>query len=90
MSNEHAKNGNDFTPIIIDNKPYKAPKSPMTGSELRALAVPPIASDYELWLEMPGDDDDKIADNQAVELKPGMHFYSVLGQINPGASDGTL
>lgn len=72
--------------IIIDKKNYKAPKSPMTGLELRALAQPPIGPDRDLWQVVPGKaDDHKVGDAEEVALKPGMHFYSAPATINPGA-----
>ena len=74
--------------IHIDQQRYDAPKSPMTGAEIRVLAQPPIGPDRDLWLVVPGPaDDERIADNQAVELKNGMHFYSAPTTINPGAPD---
>lgn len=73
--------------IHIDHKQYKTTQESMTGAEIRALAKPPISGDYDLWLEVPGKGDDKkIDDNDKVELKNGMHFYSVIRQINPGAA----
>lgn len=72
-------------PIKIDGKPYKAPKTPMTGAELRALAQPPIGADRDLWREVPGPADDiRINDTDSVDLEPGMHFYSAPTTINPG------
>lgn len=72
-------------PIQIDHRPYQAPRTPMTGAELKAFAQPPIGPDYDLWLVVPGPaDDDKIDDTHAVDLKPGMHFYSAPKTINPG------
>lgn len=77
---------NDFIPIQIDRKPYKAPKSPMTSAELRQLADPDIGEDRDLYLTVPGPgDDDLIEDRASVELKPGMHFYTAPRSINPGA-----
>ncbi|MEK6289217.1 MAG: multiubiquitin domain-containing protein [Acidobacteriota bacterium] len=74
-----------FIPIQIDHKPYKAPKTPMTGAELRALAEPPIGADRDLFRVVPGPGDDvKVEDNDSVALEPGMHFYSAPKQINPG------
>jgi hypothetical protein len=76
-------------PIQIDHKPYKAPRSPMTGSELRALAQPPITAQYDLWAETRGQGDDvKVEDGQGVAIEPGAHFYTALATINPGACDG--
>jgi len=75
------------TVIHIDHKEYKATKESMTGAEIRALAKPPVSGDYDLWLEVPGKGDDrKIGDGETVELKNGMQFYSVIRQINPGAT----
>ena len=77
-------------PIIIhiDQKKYEAPKTPMTGAELRALAQPPLGSDRDLFLVVPGPADDrKIADSESVDLENGMHFYSAPTTINPGDHD---
>ena len=90
-SNENsggARPENDEIPIQIDHRPYKAPRSPMMVAELRVLADPDISADYDLFREVPGPGDDvKLGDTESVGLKPGMHFYSVLRQINPGALD---
>src|SRR5437868_1411072 len=68
-------------PITIDHRPYKAPRPAMTGGELKALAG--IGGDYDLWLDLPGHGDDpKIADDEPVQLKPGMKFYSMPRKIN--------
>lgn len=75
-------------PIQIDHKPYKAPKCVMSGAELRVLADPDISADYDLFREVHGAGDDvKVGDAEEVHLEPGMHFYSVLRQINPGVRD---
>jgi len=61
-------------PIHIENKMYKATKTPMTGAELRVLAEPDIGADRDLFLTVPGQGDDVlIADDRPVDLKPGMH-----------------
>lgn len=73
-------------PINIDHKPRKAPKTPMTGAEIKALAEPPIGADRDLFRVVPGPADDvKVADTDSVDLSPGMHFYSAPTTINPGA-----
>jgi hypothetical protein len=57
----------------------------MTGLELRHLVHPPIGSDRDLYLEVPGPGQDKlIGDDQPVDLRPGMHFYSAPKTVNPG------
>lgn len=87
MDKENDKPGNNgFVPIQIDHKPYKAPNSAMTGSEIRLLADPDIASDRDLFRVVPGPADDvKVDDNDTVQLEPGMHFFSAPKTINPGS-----
>lgn len=81
MPNEHPHS----IPIQIDHRPYQAPKTPMTATELRALAEPLIGSDRDLFLTVPGPGDDRlIRDEESVDLKPGMHFYTAPRSINPG------
>lgn len=70
--------------IHIDRKEYKAPSDDMTGAQIRALVDPPIGPDRDLWLEVPGGDDEKIADDQVVELRSGMHFFTAPATITPG------
>ncbi|MEF3691709.1 MAG: multiubiquitin domain-containing protein [Candidatus Moraniibacteriota bacterium] len=73
------------TVIHIDNKPYKTSKGSMTGAEIRFLPEPNIGSDRDLFLVVPGPQDDrKIGDDESVELHNGMHFYSAPTNINPG------
>jgi hypothetical protein len=86
MDKQNDKPGNNgFVPIQIDHKPYKAPKSAMTGTEIRQLADPDIAADRDLFRVVPGPADDvKVADNDTVQLEPGMHFFSAPKTINPG------
>jgi hypothetical protein len=69
--------------IHIDNKGYKAPKNPMTGTELKQLGG--ISGGYDLWQKVPGTDDKLINDGESVQLKNGMHFYSAPSSLNPGA-----
>ena len=71
-------------PIILDQKQYQVPAGTITGNQLRALPTPPIGPDFDIWEEVPGGDDFKVGDTQAVPIKPGMHFYSAPRTINPG------
>ncbi len=64
--------------ILINNKPYKAPKPTMTGMEIKELGGGPL--DYWLILNVKspdpvaGGDDRQIQDAEVVDLKSGMHF----------------
>ncbi|KJS03685.1 MAG: hypothetical protein VR68_00850 [Peptococcaceae bacterium BRH_c4a] len=68
--------------IKIDKEHYPATQEIMTGAELKVLGKVP--SEYELWQEIPGQDDLKIDDNQSVNLRSGMKFLSVPPNITPG------
>lgn len=71
--------------IHIDNKPYKTAKLSMTGSEIRQLPEPNISEERDLFLTVPGPEDDrKIGNDEVVQLEHGMHFYSAPTNINPG------
>jgi len=79
--------GDHSVPIQIDGKPYKASGATMTGAEIRALVTPPVGPDRDLFLVVPGPADDvKVGDSDAIELKPGSHFFSAPKTINPGDS----
>ena len=67
--------------ILINNRPFKAPKPEMTGREIKELAGGPL--DYLLVLVVgspdpaAGGDDQIIRDDQLVILKDGMRFRIV-------------
>lgn len=67
--------------ILINNRPFDAPKASMNGREIKELAGEPI--DYLLVLvvkdpdPVAGGDDQIINDEQVVELKSGMRFRVV-------------
>jgi hypothetical protein len=67
--------------ILINNKPYEAPKPAMTGLEIKELGGGP--PDYWLILNVKsadpvaGGDDRQIQDAEVVELKSGMKFRIV-------------
>ncbi|HEV3310742.1 MAG TPA: multiubiquitin domain-containing protein [Chloroflexota bacterium] len=71
--------------IHIDRVPYEVDEHELTGEQLRNLPTPPIASDFDLWLEERGDVEDELIEPSAVvKLKEDMHFYSAPSKINPG------
>jgi hypothetical protein len=72
-------------PITIDKDHFKVLKEEMTGAELRALPKPDVPADRDLWLEVPGPEDDiLVTPTKVIHLKPGMHFYTAPSTINPG------
>jgi hypothetical protein len=74
--------------ILINQKPYEAPKAAMTGLEIKELGGGPM--DYWLILVIKsadpaaGGDDKQIQDAEVVELKSGMRFRIV----NPATFGG--
>lgn len=71
--------------IHIDRQQYKVEVEQLTGQEIRGLPEPDIASDRDLYLELAGRDPDVlVADDQVVQLKNGMHFFTAPREINPG------
>lgn len=70
--------------IQIDRKHYTVDSVALTGAQLRALAEPDIGPDRDLFLVVPGGQDQKVGDEQSVPLKSGMRFFTAPGQINPG------
>lgn len=62
--------------IFINDQKFVAPKSSMTGRELKELGgIPP---GNRLFLERPGPKKDKaIGDEELVELRSGMRFYDL-------------
>ncbi len=62
--------------IFINDNPFFAPESTMTGSALLALAGLPAGN--HLFLEVPGPSDDRqIGTSEPFELHSGMKFYDV-------------
>ena len=72
-------------PIKIDDVPFDAPSHEMTGQALRALPDPDVPAERDLWLEVPGPKDDElIRPENTYKVKPGSHYYTAPGTINPG------
>lgn len=71
--------------IQIDRTHYRVTLSQMTGLQLRQVPDPPIGPDLDLYEVVPGGTDRKIGDNQVVEIRNGLRFFTAPGQINAGA-----
>jgi hypothetical protein len=70
--------------IQIDRRHYTVHKSHMTGLELRHVPSPPIGPDRDLFEVVPGGSDRKIGDEEVVEIRNGLRFFTAPAQINPG------
>ena len=69
--------------IQIDRAEYEVKKREMTGAEIRDLPKPAIGPDLELWEVVPSGDR-KIENEEKVEIRDGLRFYTVPAHINPG------
>jgi len=62
--------------IHVDSHLFKVSQSHMTGAEIKALVKKDAT--YQLFLEGHGGNPDRlIADTDSVEIKNGLHFYTV-------------
>jgi hypothetical protein len=71
--------------FFVDGKQYQTEKVTINGAEIKALAN--VLPNYQLFLEVPGDDPDRAfsdAENIDASEKPPKHFYAV-----PPATFGT-
>jgi len=70
--------------IQIDRTHYTVTLHRMTGLELRHVPTPPIGPDFDLFEVVPGGSDRKIGDEDVVEIRNGLRFFTAPAQINPG------
>lgn len=71
--------------IQIDRAHFTVKEERLTGLQLRHLPTPAIGPDRDLFEVVPGGSDRKIADDQVVEIRNGLRFFTAPAQINPGA-----
>lgn len=74
-------------PIYIDGAMYHAQDDRLTGAQLRTFPSPPVGSDRDIWLDIVDELDQLIEDDQVVQLKPNMRFFTVPRIINPGQAN---
>jgi hypothetical protein len=72
--------------IQIDRVHYTVTTESMTGAELRRIPPTPIGPDRDLFQVVPGGQDKKIEDNDRVEIRNGLRFFTAPSQINPGSA----
>jgi hypothetical protein len=70
--------------IQIDRQHYTVELRHMTGLQLRHVPTPPIGPERDLFEVVPGGSDRKISDEQVVEIRNGLRFFTAPSQINPG------
>lgn len=70
--------------IQIDREHYTVSEAEMTGAELRVVPPTPIPPARDLFEVVPGHPDRKIENDQPVEIRNGLRFFTAPGTINPG------
>lgn len=64
--------------ILINNRPYKAPKTPMTVSELMTLAnLPP---DFSFYQVVQNKNVGPLPSDRSLDLHPGDRFICLRGE----------
>lgn len=72
--------------IQIDRVHYTVRRDAMTGGELRALVVPPVGPDRDLFEVVPGGTDRKVETSDVVQIRNGLRFFTAPTHINPGTT----
>jgi len=70
--------------IQIDREHYEVSGAEMTGSLLRQVPPTPIPPERDLFEVVPGHPDRKIENDDVVEIRNGLRFFTAPGTINPG------
>lgn len=70
--------------IQIDREHYTVDQPQMTGAKLRQVPPTPIPADRDLFEVIPGHSDLKIGNDDVVEIRNGLRFFTAPGTINPG------
>lgn len=82
---DHGDGGHiDFFNVQIDREHYKVSQAEMTGTELRHVPPTPIPPERDLFEVVPGHPDRKIENDDVVEIRNGLRFFTAPGTINPG------
>lgn len=80
----NASHPEDKFRIKIDRTEYTVHQHKMTGNQIRHVPPTPIGPDFDLFEVVPGGSDRKIGNDEIVEIKNGLRFFTAPAQINPG------
>ena len=80
---EHPPEHHHFE-IRIDRQEFKVTLRHMTGQQLRNLPTPTIGPNLDLFEVVPGGSDRKIENDEVVEIRNGLRFFTAPAHINPG------
>ena len=70
--------------IRIDRTEYGWPDEKISGAQLRGLPPTPIPPDRDIFQVIPGYPDQKIKDDDTIQVHDGLRFFTAPNTINPG------
>lgn len=70
--------------IQLDREHYKVLTQYLTGEQIRALVTPPVPATRDLFEVVPSGSDRKIGNEDVVQVRSGIRFFTAPAQINPG------
>ena len=71
--------------IQIDRVQYQLMENRLTGADLRRVPPTPVPPERDLFEIIPGHPDRKIEDDDRIEIRDGLRFFTAPNTINPGA-----
>ena len=76
--------------IQIDREHYQIDVEKISGAVVRQVPPTPIPADRDIFQVVPGHDDQRIKDDDWVQVYDGLRFFTVPSTINPGYSAGRV
>ena len=70
--------------IQIDRIQYIVFEEKLTGAGLRRVPPTPIPPERDLFEIIPGHPDGKVKDEDTIEIRDGLRFFTAPNTINPG------
>ena len=70
--------------IRIDRVEYPVFDEKLTGAMLRRVPPTPIPPERDVFEVVPGHPDKKVKDDDTVEIRDGLRFFTAPNTINPG------
>jgi len=67
--------------IHIDEHPYKVSAGPTPVAVLRALVVPPVPMEKDLWLDIDDEQDQELDPEGTITVVEGMRFFTEIDAI---------
>ncbi len=71
----------DTLTLVIDGVSYRHPRGTITPDQIRKIPPSDIDPARQIWLDIDDALDQVLAEDQAVELVDGMHFFSDIPAV---------